>query len=225
MSARDLVLGSIRRSLGVNGHEAPRRATVEDRLARRPRGIVPARGQVTPAARIKLFAHMVEEAGGAVQALDSADDVPAAAADYLRAKNLPTKLRRGDDPRLEAMPWKNVRTLEVSTGRSDGKQLAAISHAFAAAAETGTLVLLSGADNPTTLNFLPEHHLVVVDAKDIVGDYETVWQRLRKKFGDGKMPRTVNWITGPSRSGDIEQTQVYGAHGPRSLQVFVVGKP
>jgi L-lactate dehydrogenase complex protein LldG len=39
------------------------------------------------------------------------------------------------------------------------------------------------------------------------------------------MPRTVNWITGPSRSGDIEQTQVYGAHGPKSLQVFVVGKP
>jgi L-lactate dehydrogenase complex protein LldG len=225
MSARELVLGSIRRSLGVSGQEAPRRAAVEDRLARHPRGLVPARGQVGPAARIKLFAQMVEEAGGAVQALESAAAVPAAVADYLRSKNLPMKLRRGADPRLEAMPWTDVPTLDVSTGRSDGKQLAAISHAFAAAAETGTLVLLSGADNPTTLNFLPEHHLVVVEAKDIAGDYETVWQRLRKKFGEGTMPRTVNWITGPSRSGDIEQTQVYGAHGPRSLQVLVVGKP
>jgi L-lactate dehydrogenase complex protein LldG len=168
---------------------------------------------------------MVEEAGGSVQTLASAGDVPEAAADYLRSRNLPMKLRRGDDARLNGMPWSDVRALEVSTGRSDGKQAAAISHAFAAAAETGTLVLLSGPDNPTTLNFLPEHHLVVIDAKDIAGDYETVWQRLRKQLGEGKMPRAVNLITGPSRSGDIEQTQVYGAHGPKTLQVFVVGRP
>jgi len=86
-------------------------------------------------------------------------------------------------------------------------------------------VLLSGPDNPTTLNFLPDHHLVIIDAKDVAGDYETVWDRLRKKFGAGKMPRAVNWITGPSRSGDIEQKTLLGAHGPRSLHVLIVGKP
>jgi L-lactate dehydrogenase complex protein LldG len=224
VSARDLVLDSIRRSLGVNGSEAKRRAAVKQRLARHPRGIVPARGQLKPAERVKLFARMVEEAGGGVRALASIDEVPAAVADYLRSKNLPMRLRRGADPRLDAIPWKNVRTLDVTVGRSDGRQQTAISHAFAAAAETGTLVLLSGSDNPTTLNFLPDHHLVVIDAKDIAGDYETVWQRLRKEYGEGVMPRAVNMITGPSRSGDIEQTQIFGAHGPRSLQVFVVGK-
>jgi L-lactate dehydrogenase complex protein LldG len=132
-------------------------------------------------------------------------------------------LRRGADPRLAAMPWDKERTLEVTTGRSDGRDLVAISHAFGAAAESGTLMLLSGADNPTTLNFLPDTHIVVIAAADVAGDYETVWQRLRERYGAGEMPRTVNLITGPSRSADIAQTLILGAHGPRRLHVMVVG--
>ena len=84
-------------------------------------------------------------------------------------------------------------------------------------------MLLSGPDNPTTLNFLPDTHIVVVDADDIAGDYETVWQRIRALYGTGKLPRTVNMITGPSRSADIEQTLILGAHGPRALHILVVG--
>ena len=86
-----------------------------------------------------------------------------------------------------------------------------------------TLVLFSGTDNPTTLNFLPDNHIVVIEAKDIVADYETMWAALRARFGKGVMPRTVNWVTGPSRSADIEQTLLLGAHGPRRLHVIVVG--
>ncbi|HZW47876.1 MAG TPA: LUD domain-containing protein, partial [Microvirga sp.] len=59
-------------------------------------------------------------------------------------------------------------------------------------------------------------------AKDIQGDYETLWQKIRFAYGKGTMPRTVNWITGPSRSGDIEQTLLLGAHGPRRLHVLLV---
>jgi L-lactate dehydrogenase complex protein LldG len=142
----------------------------------------------------------------------------------LRSKNLPMHVRRGTDPRLESVPWQSEKTLEVSIGCSDGNQLASVSYGFKGVAETGTLVLISGADNPTTLNFLPEHHLVVIDAKDIVGDFETAWDALRKKFG-AKLPRTVNWITGASRSADIEQVLLHGAHGPKGLHVIVVGKP
>jgi L-lactate dehydrogenase complex protein LldG len=83
-------------------------------------------------------------------------------------------------------------------------------------------VLLSGPDNPTTIHFLPDTHIVVVRAADIVGDYETVWRRLREKLGPGAMPRLVNLITGPSRSADIEQTLLLGAHGPRALHIVVV---
>jgi hypothetical protein len=90
-------------------------------------------------------------------------------------------------------------------------------------AETGTLILESGTDNPTTINFLPEVHMVVVRAGDIVGDYETAWTALRQRHGKGEMPRTVNMVTGPSRSADIEQTLLLGAHGPRRLHVMIVG--
>src|SRR6266700_674630 len=173
MTARDTILASIRRSLGVSGREAPRRNAV---------------------------------------------------AEFLRAHNLPMAVRRGEDPRLAAMPWQRERTLEVKQGASDGNDLAAVSHAFGAVAESGTLMLTSGKDNPTTLNFLPDTHIVVVDADDVAGDYETLWRKLRERFGAGAMPRTVNWITGPSRSADIEQTLILGAHGPRRLHVMVVGE-
>jgi L-lactate dehydrogenase complex protein LldG len=63
----------------------------------------------------------------------------------------------------------------------------------------------------------------VIDASDIVGDLETALTMVRRKFGRGEMPRTLNMITGPSRSGDIEQKLLLGAHGPRALHLIVVG--
>jgi L-lactate dehydrogenase complex protein LldG len=166
---------------------------------------------------------MVEAANGSVEEIADAGDVPGAIAALLRTHNLPMAVRRGADPRLAALPWERARTLEVAVGPTDGKDLAAVSHAFGAVAESGTLMLVSGPDNPTTLNFLPDTHIVIVDAKDVAGDYETLWRRLRETFGDGLMPRTVNLITGPSRSADIEQTLILGAHGPRRLHVVLVG--
>ena len=98
-----------------------------------------------------------------------------------------------------------------------------VSPAFAGVAETGTLVMASGPENPTTLNFLPDNHIVVLQAQDIAGDFESVWARLREARGKGAMPRTLNMITGPSRSADIEQTLLLGAHGPRNLHIVLVG--
>ncbi len=83
--------------------------------------------------------------------------------------------------------------------------------------------MLSGSENPTTLNFLPDNHIVVLDAGDLVGDYESFWTALRGTLGKGVLPRTVNWITGPSRSADIEQTMFLGAHGPRRLHIVLIG--
>ena len=223
MSARDTLFASIRRSLGVTGAEESRRAAVAERLAQHPRGVIPARGQLPPAERVKLFVEMVEAASGSAETLASADEVPAAVAALLRRHNLPMQVRRGDDPRLAALSWGAQRQLEVTTGASDGHQLASVSHAFGGVAETGTLVMTSGTDNPTTLNFLPDTHIVVLNAKDIAGDYETVWARVRDAFGVDALPRAINMITGPSRSADIAQILILGAHGPRRLHVLVVG--
>lgn len=220
LSARDLVFASIRSALGVNGREAPRRKEVADRLREHPAGVVPARGHLPPAERVALFADMVVAAAGTVTRA-SADSVPGAVGEFLRRHNLPPTVQRGDDARLAALPWERERTLEVTLGPSDGRQLASVSHAFGAVAETGTLVLTSGPDNPTTLNFLPDNHIVVVDANDVAADFESVFARLRARYGERQLPRVVNMITGPSRSADIEQTLILGAHGPRRLHVII----
>jgi L-lactate dehydrogenase complex protein LldG len=221
MSARDEIFGNIRRSLGVSGNEAPRRQIVRDRIERAPKGTIPARGQVSGEERLALFKTQAELALATVTDAASAAEVPQIVAEYLRNHNLPAAVRMGDDPRLKAMPWADT-SLEVAAGRSDGADLNAVSHAFGAVAESGTMVMVSGPDNPSTLNFLPDNHIVIVSAKDIAGDYETAWTKVRFAFGKGDMPRTVNFITGPSRSGDIEQTMLLGAHGPRRLHIVVV---
>jgi L-lactate dehydrogenase complex protein LldG len=221
LSAREEILANIRRSLNVTGAEAPRRMAVEERLAQARAGIIPARGQGDSAARVATFKDEAERAQASVVEVESAADAPGEIARFLRDSNLPATLRMGDDPRLAAMPW-DATTLEIAHGASDGHDLNAVSGAFAGIAESGTLALASGADNPTTLNFLPDNHFVIIAAGDIVGDYESVWRKLRERYGKGAMPRTVNLISGPSRSADIEQTLLLGAHGPRRLHIVVV---
>jgi L-lactate dehydrogenase complex protein LldG len=223
MGARDEVFGNIRRSLGVRGDERTRRGVVEDRLARSPKGLIPQRGQVSGEERIAVFSEQAESVQASVTRVADRMQVPEAIAAYLRDHNLPAELRMGSDPRLASMPWGET-SLSLKHGVSDGSDLNAVSHAYGGIAETGTLVMVSGADNPSTLNLLPDNHIVVVDAAEIAGDYEAMWERLRATYGKGVMPRTVNYITGPSRSGDIEQTLLLGAHGPRRVHIIVVGK-
>jgi L-lactate dehydrogenase complex protein LldG len=220
-SARDDILANIRRSLGVTGTERIRRQAVEERIDRAPKGVIPARGQIDSLARRELFKAQAEAVQATVETVAKASDVPEAVARYLRERNLPATIRIGSDPMLVAMPWEDT-AIEVSHGASDGRDLNAVSRAVAGVAETGTLVLHSGEDNPTTLNFLPDNHIVVLKAVDVVGDYEAVWPRLRMAFGKGEMPRTVNFVTGPSRSADIEQKLQLGAHGPRNLHILLV---
>ena len=169
LSARDEILANIRRSLNVTGAEAPRRMAVEDRLAQARAGIVPARGQGDAAARVATFKAEAERAQASVVEVEGAAEAPGEIARYLRDSNLPATLRMGEDPRLAAMPWDET-TLEIARGASDGHDLNAVSGAFAGIAESGTLTLVSGADNPTTLNFLPDNHFIIVAASDIVGD-------------------------------------------------------
>ncbi|HJW79926.1 MAG: lactate utilization protein C [Microvirga sp.] len=220
-TARTDIFSSIRRSLAVKGDERTRLQIVAERLDRAPKGVIPARGQVSGEALVEVFRAQAEAALATVRVVDSVAEVPRAVAEFLRDHNLPATLRMGDDPRLKAMPWGET-ALEMSQGRSDGRDLNAVSHALGGVAESGTAVMVSGPENPSTLNFLPDNHIVVVAAKDIAGDYERVFAKLRATYGKGQMPRTVNFITGPSRSGDIEQTLLLGAHGPRRLHLVVV---
>jgi L-lactate dehydrogenase complex protein LldG len=222
VSAREEIFASIRRSLHVSGAEAPRRAAVAERLAQTPAGVIPLRGQGDAVTQIATFKAEALRAAATLTELGAAAEIPAEIARYLRELNLPATLKIGADARLAGLPWGET-ALQIGRGASDGHDLNAASAAFAAVAETGTLALVSGVDNPTTLNFLPDNHIVVVFAQDVVGDMESVFARLRARYGAGLAPRTLNFVTGPSRSADIEQTLLFGAHGPRRLHILLVG--
>ena len=192
---------------------------VRDRLSRHPRNLVPRRAMPVGDDANALFVDMARQAAASVSELKSRDEIPAAAAAFLRQHDLPEKLRLAADARLAGLDWGGLETIGGPAGADD---TAALSHAFCGIAETGTLMMLSGPDNPVSLNFLPDNHLVVLEAGGIVGAYEDAWDRLREKMGESAMPRAVNWITGPSRTADIEQTLVLGAHGPRRLHILLI---
>lgn len=212
--ARDDILGRIRRAGGTRDA-----AAVAARLERHPRNLVPARASsLDHAGQAALFAALATEADATVARVASLAQVPEAVAQYLAARNLPPSAVLPPDPRLDEVPWRQA-MLEIRRGLAQASDEVGVSAAFAGIAETGTLVLLSGRDSPTRNNFLPETHIVVLGSNDIVGIYEEAWDRLREAGG---LPRTVNLVTGPSRTGDIAQRLELGAHGPRRLHIVLV---
>lgn len=221
MSAREAILARIRRSLGVSGADLERQAHVRERLASSPRGVIPIRSQVPEHERIALFVRMAQDAHAVVRQVQPGE-IPQIVGDFLDSQDVPRSVRMGSDPRLAAIPWGPL--LEVHAGTPSPDDLASVSHAEAGIAETGTVVILSGPENPTLLNFLPLIHIVVVKAADVVGDAETAMAEVRRHLAGGPAPRAITFITGPSRSGDIDQTMYLGAHGPRGLLVLVVAR-
>mgnify|MGYP000232914602 CR=1 FL=1 len=222
-SARDAVIGRVRSSLGVNGtDDAARREAVASRLRDHPENLVPERGRTSGDSRIELFTRMLEGQSATISFAGKPAEIPGIVADFLRDNNLPAEFRSGSDPLIRDVPWDEAPALTRHTGRGQGNDAVSLSRASAAAAETGTLFLASGAENPTTLNFLPDTHIVVIREKDIMGSYEDAWNALRGTYGEGNMPRTVNLVSGPSRTADIDQIIVMGAHGPRRLHVILL---
>ena len=210
MSGRDAILARIRVATGSAEGDAP------DRLATRPPGPRPARAGDEPVAR---FASEAAAAGCTLTDLVPPEDVPAAIAEWLAAENLPARLAASPDPALDRYPWSSRPLLTLERRRAEAEDRVSLTPCFAGVAETGTLATLSGPERPVTLNFLPEAHVALVSTRDLVGAYEDLWTRVRAV---GDTPRTVNLITGPSRSADIGQELRMGAHGPRRLHIVLV---
>jgi L-lactate dehydrogenase complex protein LldG len=217
MSARDEILAGIRSRLGRKSASAARVAELERGLADpRPR-VVPARAEGNAAELAARFVEMAEFSAATVDLLAGMEDVPNAIARFLASHNLPARLVAA--PALDDIDWSKAPALEVRFDTARPEDVVGVTRAYAGVAETGTLVQRSGPDTPTGINFLPETHVIVLRKSDLVGGYEKVWERLRR---DGALPRTVNLITGPSRTGDIEQQILVGVHGPRRLHVLLV---
>jgi L-lactate dehydrogenase complex protein LldG len=219
--ARSQILNGIRHSLRRGPLTGDALQAAEGRLAAPPRGPEVARARLPQPEKVALFCQWAETNNATVArvaAVEVTDEVTA----YLARHNLPARAVMAPSPLLDGYDWASQKMLSLRRGRGEGSDQVSITGAFAGIAETGTLVMASGPDHPVSLNLLPDTHIVVLREADIVGGYEDVWARLRERYGKDRMPRTVNTITGPSRTGDIEQAMELGAHGPRRMHIVVV---
>ena len=214
MSARDTILARIRARQGKPAVPAEsERQAVASHMGAHLQSVRPAMPW-EPVARFKEQALRLASTLEEVAALDG---VPAAAARYLRQQGLP--LAAVCWPQFAGLPWQDA-GLAVEARPARDVDLVGITGAFCAIAETGTLMTLSGAETPATVSLLPETHIAVVQASRIVRGMEEAWQLARAELG--RLPRAVNFISGPSRTADIEQTVTLGAHGPYRVHIFLV---
>jgi L-lactate dehydrogenase complex protein LldG len=213
------IIGAIQRGLKRGPLPADQQAMLLGRTAAHARHLIPARGQLSLAARVDLFAFYVEREFGTVARVGGLADVPAAIASYLAAQNLAPALVVSPHPDLQAISFATRPLLDVRFGTCGPNDPVCLTQAFAGIAGTGTLMLPSGPTRPTSNNLLPDTAIVLLRGEDILACYEDAFDRLR---AEGAMPRNVMLVTGPSRSADIEQTLELGAHGPRRLHVLII---
>jgi L-lactate dehydrogenase complex protein LldG len=219
--ARDAVLERVRKALG-KGNRAAARADAEACIAAHVHGPRPA----LPADPVARFLQRATDMQSSVERLADRRDIPRAVTRYIDALELPPALAAQKShagvcwPEFADLDWKAA-GLAIEARPTNGDDRLGITGAFCAIAETGTLVVLAGADTPTATTLLPDTHIAVVRADRIVAGMEEAFALVRHERG--APPRAVNMISGPSRTGDIEQTIVLGAHGPYRVHVLVLG--
>lgn len=213
MSAKDEILGRVRRGVGKDDF-AKRRAAAIASLISAERGPQP----VMNADLVARFRAKAEYLASTVAGVASLAEVPAAVAAYLAAKGLAGEAVATAD--VGSLDWAGS-GLSVAARPAVDADKTGISGCFCAIAETGTLMLLSGPETPATVSLLPETHIALVDVSRIVATMENAFALLRTERGS--LPRAVNFISGPSRTGDIEQTIVLGAHGPCRVHLILIG--
>lgn len=212
--ARRNILARIRAAQGREPEpSASEREAVADYLARHPQG-------PRPEMSADLTTRFIEEARSMATTVDTVEtlsEVPSAAHRYLTEHALP----------LQAIAWQTLRDLQwgeaglnIEFRKPEDGDVVGLTGCFCATAETGTLVLLSGAQTYASAGLLPETHIAIVPASRIVAGHEEAFALIRSERGE--LPRAVNFVSGPSRTGDIEQTIVLGAHGPYRVHVIVV---
>ena len=223
------ILKDLRQALGVRAGDPERLESVRRHLDAHARNLIPECALQSHPELVRRFILMLESVETTVAHVDGLADVASEIARYQIVSDLSHHIRCGSDALIAAIDWSEQLDVEPGYGPANGDDTVSLTRAFAGAAETGTLFVASGPENPVTLSFLPETNIVLIKERDIVGSYEDAWLKLPWNAGDQKgprgpkMPRTVNLISGPSRTADIEQTLITGAHGPRRLHVIVVG--
>jgi len=220
MSARENILGRVRQSLGRRDAAAAQ-ARAEAYLAAHAHGPRPAlRGDL-----VQRFIERAQDMESTVERVADAATIPAAVARYVDALDLPAALAPQRShagvcwPEFAALDWRGA-GLAIEARPTVGDDRLGITGAYCAIAETGTLVIVSGPETPTASTLLPDTHVAILRASRIVAGMEDAFALLRGELSSP--PRAVNLISGPSRTGDIEQTIVLGAHGPFRVHILLL---
>jgi L-lactate dehydrogenase complex protein LldG len=216
MASREEILAAIRRRQAHGGASpaVAEREQLQSYLRARPRGPLP---QVAGDLVARFRAH-AEAGASTCEQVPAMAEVPRAVARYLDALGLP---KSGCVwPRLAGLDW-NAAGLTLEPRAARGEDMVGVTGVFCALAETGTLAMVSGTDTPASASLLPETHVAVVPAARLVPYMEDAWDLMRAELG--QLPRAVNFISGPSRTADIEQSVVLGAHGPYRVHIVLVG--
>ncbi|MBV8399173.1 MAG: LUD domain-containing protein, partial [Acetobacteraceae bacterium] len=191
------VLGAIRRGLRRGELSDREQAALRDRLATHARHLIPARSRVSRPEQTALFMANVEKEYGTVVRVRNVTMIPGAVADYLASQNLTPEIVAAPHPEFDAIPWSERPLLRIRKGRAVPADTVSFQQGFAGIAETGTVMLPSSPERPTTLNLLAETEIVLLRTSRIVGAYEEAWDLLRAERGggDGFMPRNVMLVT------------------------------
>lgn len=220
-ASREAVLARVRKALGRTGSDADARARADAYVAAHAQGPRPAIQEDV----VERFVKRAGDMASTVERIASLDEVPVRVARYVEGLTLPERIamQRSSSgvcwPEFADLDWKGV-GLAIEPRPTSGHDRLGITGCFCAIAETGTLVFASGADAPTSTALLPDTHVAVVRADRVVAGMEDAFALLRKERAT--MPRALNLISGPSRTGDIEQTIVLGAHGPYRVHILVL---
>jgi len=222
LTSKEKILDRIRARKGRGPVKREHADILEKRIREHARNIVPKRGQKLRSEQVGLFRSKLETLMATMEEVEKEADIPVRIQAYLKQHNLPSRLKISPSEEVSRLSWSDIPTLEVVSGAGHEEDIVGVSPAFAGIAETGTLMMISGAETPSTVNFLPENHIAILKMSRMKGSFEEAWDRLRDTMGEEGMPRTVNLISGPSRTGDIEQRLIMGAHGPKRLHVILV---
>lgn len=235
MSARETILQRVRASLQVNHESATQRGQRQERvasyLAAHPDGPLPAIGD-TPIEQLAHFKHCATQLASTIDEIPYASDIPAAIARYLSTHQIDGTLAVW--PEFSTLDWSTTQ-LTPRYGAALPTDAIGITGCYCALAETGTLLLLTGENTPLTNALLPETHIAIVPIKRMVPTMEAAFAQLRAESAapsiaqssglSSRLPRGVHFISGPSRTADIAQTLVMGAHGPYRVHIILVGTP
>jgi len=196
-------------ALATGGPTARARERTAPPVPRRPAG---------DPALVAAWAERAAAAGASLARVAGPAAAGAEVAAYLERCSLAPAVVAAPALRSGTLEW--PAGLQVEYRAAGAHDPVAVTGAFAAVAETGSVVCLGGPDHPTSLNFLCEHHVVVLTEDRVLADLDDLWLALA---GTGRaLPRALNIITGPSRTADIEQRLQLGAHGPRRLHVIAL---